>query len=74
MLAEQQHEKAGFAFNDADLIGVPYRLIISPKSVANQQIEFKTRDGSQKEMFTIDETIQKILDMVTQARIAARDV
>ncbi len=74
VLFDDRNEKAGFAFNDADLIGVPYRLIISPKSVANQQIEFKTRDGSQKEMFTIDETVQKILDMVTQARIAARDV
>jgi len=46
VLFDDRNEKAGSAFMDADLIGVPFRLIISPKSVANQQIEFKTRDNS----------------------------
>ncbi len=74
VLFDDRNEKAGFAFNDADLIGVPFRLIVSPKSIANQQIEFKTRDNSQKEMFDISETVQKIVDLVTQARLAAKEI
>ena len=54
VLYDDRGEKAGFMFNDADLIGIPYRLIISPKSLMNHEVEFKYRDGSNTEMVAID--------------------
>jgi len=42
---DDRGEKAGFAFNDADLMGVPLRLILSPKTLAQGKVEFKRRDG-----------------------------
>ena len=45
VLFDDRGEKAGFAFADADLIGVPLRLIVAPKSLALGKIEFKRRDG-----------------------------
>ncbi|MFA4943961.1 MAG: proline--tRNA ligase [Lentisphaeria bacterium] len=45
VLYDDRGEKAGFAFADADLIGCPLRLIVSPKSLAQGKVEFKRRDG-----------------------------
>ena len=64
VLFDDRGEKAGFMFNDADLIGVPLRLVISPKTVANGQIEFKrrgSRDGELLEIDSIVETMKKLI-------------
>ncbi|MCC7440949.1 MAG: proline--tRNA ligase [Bdellovibrionales bacterium] len=51
VLYDDRNEKAGPAFNDADLIGAPLRVVISPKTLAEgNRAEFKTRDGSEKDM------------------------
>ncbi|NMP24142.1 His/Gly/Thr/Pro-type tRNA ligase C-terminal domain-containing protein [Sulfobacillus harzensis] len=34
---------AGVKFHDADLLGLPYRLTISPKTVQSHSIEWKQR-------------------------------
>ncbi|NQU65046.1 MAG: proline--tRNA ligase, partial [SAR324 cluster bacterium] len=73
VLYDDRNEKAGSAFNDADLIGVPYRLIISPKNFENNQVEFKSRDGKLKEIWALDEVIEKIVSIVSAARVDARD-
>ncbi len=73
VLYDDRNEKAGVAFNDADLIGVPFRLIVSPKNLENGQVEFKTRDGKQKEMWGMDEAVEKILSIVQEAREDAKD-
>ena len=36
VIFDDRDPKPGFAFNDADLIGVPLRLIISKKSMARR--------------------------------------
>jgi prolyl-tRNA synthetase len=71
VLFDDRNEKAGVAFNDADLIGVPFRLIVSPKNLAEGQVEFKTRDGQQKEMWGMDEAVEKMIAMVQEARTKA---
>ena len=73
VLFDDRNEKAGVAFNDADLIGIPFRLIVSPKNLENGQVEYKTRDGQQKEMWRLDEAAGKILAIVQEAREDARD-
>ena len=30
-------------FNDADLIGIPFRIVVSPKTLADGEVEFKLR-------------------------------
>ncbi|MBU2510305.1 proline--tRNA ligase [bacterium] len=74
VLFDDRNEKAGFAFNDADLIGIPYRLIISPKNKQENKIEFKTRDNSRKEMFDIEETVGRVVDIIKEARQKAASI
>ena len=43
VLYDDRGEKAGFMFNDADLIGIPFRIVVSPKTLADGEVEFKLR-------------------------------
>ena len=44
VLYDDRGEKAGSMFSDADLLGIPLRLVISPKTLAENEAEFRTRD------------------------------
>ncbi|RMD74758.1 MAG: proline--tRNA ligase [Lentisphaerae bacterium] len=67
VLYDDRDEKAGFAFNDADLIGIPFRIILSPKNRDQGVVEFKTRDGSRKESIPEDEIVPFLVKTVRQA-------
>lgn len=43
VLFDDRNESAGVKFSDADLIGIPYQLIISEKNLKNNQIELRYR-------------------------------
>jgi len=45
VLYDDRDESAGVKFNDADLIGLPVRLLISERLLAADQIELKRRGG-----------------------------
>jgi len=42
-ILDDRGEKAGFQFSDADLIGAPHRIVISPKTLADGEVEYRTR-------------------------------
>jgi prolyl-tRNA synthetase len=42
--------RPGVMFADADLIGVPHRIVIGDKGLANAQFEYKRRDAAAAEM------------------------
>lgn len=50
--------RAGEKFADADLIGIPHRLVISKKS--GDKIEYKARTGKETELLTIEELLKKL--------------
>jgi prolyl-tRNA synthetase len=68
-LLDDRGEKAGFAFNDADLIGVPLRIIVSPKTVAEGQVEFKTRDGSCKAFLPINDVVSAMQEKISATSV-----
>jgi prolyl-tRNA synthetase len=43
VLFDDRDERAGVKFKDADLIGIPYRVTIGPKKLAEGKIEVKNR-------------------------------
>jgi len=55
VLFDDRGEKAGFMFNDADLIGIPIRVIISPKTLKeNNMAELKRRGCRDAELVSLD--------------------
>jgi len=47
VIYDDRGEKPGFMFNDADLIGVPFRVVISSKTLELDSVEFKVRGSSE---------------------------
>ncbi len=54
VLYDDRGEKAGFMFSDADLIGIPFRVIVSPKTLAENEVEFKVRGEKESVRVKLD--------------------
>jgi prolyl-tRNA synthetase len=50
--------RPGEKFADADLMGIPYRVVISGKTVANKQYELKKRTEKEPQMVTAAEIVK----------------
>ena len=46
--------RAGVMFADADLIGIPARIVISDKTLANNSVEFKFRNQNEAELLPLE--------------------
>ncbi len=64
VLFDDRGEKAGFMFSEADLIGIPFRVIISPKSLAQGNAEFKLRTSRDAELLPLGEAAKILADKV----------
>lgn len=60
VLYDDRDESAGIKLADADMIGVPWRVIISPKSLASGGIEVKKRDSEQTEVISSSAFLKKL--------------
>lgn len=54
VLYDDRDKSPGEKFAEADLIGIPIRLVISQKTIAKDSIELKKRDSHKKELVKID--------------------
>jgi len=63
VLFDDRDERAGIKFKDADLMGIPYRITIGEKNLANGNVEFKARrDGKEGiKLFKPEEAVKEIL-------------
>ncbi|OGE32199.1 proline--tRNA ligase [Candidatus Daviesbacteria bacterium RIFCSPHIGHO2_01_FULL_44_29] len=55
---DREEVRAGAKFADADLIGIPYRVVISKRS--GEKLEVKRRDSSDTAFMTLPELINKL--------------
>ena len=61
VLLDDRGGKAGPAFADADLIGIPIRVVVSPKTLQESNVEFKHRSwGKRSELVPVAEVIARI--------------
>ena len=58
VLYDERNVDAGEKFADADLMGVPYRLVISQKSLLQNKVELKSRSSNQVELLTSEELLK----------------
>ena len=55
---DREDVSAGEKFADADLIGIPVRLVVSERN--GDKIEYKERDKKESELLDLEEIIQKL--------------
>ena len=57
VLYDDREESAGIKLNDSDLIGLPWRIIISDKTDKVQSVEIKRRNSEKSELIKLDKLI-----------------
>jgi prolyl-tRNA synthetase len=65
VLFDDRDESPGVKFNDADLLGIPLRLTLSPRTLKNQSVEAKWRTEKEAQLLPLDNLavqVKKILD------------
>lgn len=72
VLYDDRRVSAGVMFSDADLLGVPFRVIVSPRNVKQNVVEIVSRDkhfSSTAPMETAAAEIHKILTQAKEAEV-----
>ena len=67
VLFDDRNEKAGSQFSDADLIGIPHRIVVSPKGLAAGTVELKRRGIKEAELVPVDAIVARIQAIVAAA-------
>lgn len=60
---DREGVRAGQMFADADLLGVPIRVVVSPRNLQEGKLEISTRDKSVKKMVDIADGLEYILGL-----------
>jgi prolyl-tRNA synthetase len=55
---DRQGASAGEMFADADLMGMPYRLVVSPKSLQEGSLELKDRTSTEQRLIKTENVIE----------------
>lgn len=58
----------GVMFSDADLLGVPIRLVVSPRNMKEQVVELSTRDKSVQDKVAIDAVLDTVKKMIEEMK------
>ncbi len=67
VLLDDRDERAGVKFKDADLIGLPLRIAIGKKGLAEGKVEWKSRGGKDVELVVLSEVAARAKAAVREA-------
>lgn len=60
VLVDDRPERAGVKFNDADLVGMPIRIAIGDKSLADGKVELKARSSDEVKLVTVEDIVGEV--------------
>jgi len=61
-LLDDRDERAGIKFKDADLIGIPWRIVIGEKNLKESMVEIKERKTGVVEKVKVEEAVARIAE------------
>ena len=59
MLYDDTDQRPGGKFATADLIGIPWQILIGPKGLAEGKVEIKRRSDGSREFMSLDDAINR---------------
>ncbi len=63
---DRDNNKPGWKFADYELKGVPVRIVIGPRDIANETVEIARRDTLAKETIPMTNIVNKIHELLTE--------
>ena len=61
---DRSEEAAGVKFNDADLLGLPVRLVVSPRTLRQESVEVKLRSEDQATQVPMAEAVERVAKLI----------
>ena len=71
VIYDDRKVRAGVMFSDADLIGVPFRVIVSPRNIEQNIIEIVSRDKSFSTNASMQTAAEEVLRILSDAKASA---
>ncbi len=68
VLFDDRDERPGVKFNDADLIGIPYRITVGPKGLRDGKIELMRRKTRQSRLVDLTKAASTVAETVLEER------
>ena len=61
---DDRDERPGVKFKDADLIGLPVRMVVGSKSLAEGRVELSLRKDREKHFVSVAEAVAKVQELL----------
>ena len=68
-LYDDRDQGAGGKFATADLIGIPYQLIIGPRGLKEGQVEIKHRKSGERETLPVADAVKRLISLIEPQRL-----
>ena len=68
VLIDDRAERPGVKFIDAELIGIPFRITVGPRGLADGVVELSVRSTSQKSEIAIENAAEEIAALVASSK------
>ena len=67
VIYDDRKARPGAMFADADLLGVPVRVVVSPRNLAENVVEISTRDKSiDKQKTPVDQAVTEVQNIINK--------
>jgi prolyl-tRNA synthetase len=67
VLFDDRDDSPGIKFNDADLLGIPLRLTLSPRTLQSQSVEAKWRTQKETQLLPLDNLVVQANKLLNEA-------
>jgi len=66
VIFDDRDERAGVKFKDADLIGIPLRIVIGQKNLVQGNVELKIRKTGENKLYSLQDIVQAVKQIIEQ--------
>ncbi len=67
VLFDDRNESPGVKFNDADLLGIPVRVTISPRTLETNSVEIKKRSEKEFDLLPLEGVAKRLKELITSS-------
>ena len=68
VILDDRDARAGVKFADAELVGIPYRVTLGPKALADGQVELTDRASGETERVALDKIVDTLAQQIENRR------
>jgi prolyl-tRNA synthetase len=65
VIFDDREESPGVKFNDADLLGIPFRVTVSPRTLQKDSVELKRRSEKDSELVPLEGVVARLKELIS---------